>query len=676
MNLFKLRIGTKLGITAGLAVLLVAGMVANEQLSGAMLLDSKVAADGEQALIREVTAAEIALRGMQLAVRDMRLAASADDLNKGRDRMRVQARAGSQALDRAVALTSRADEKDRLGKVRGLADAYRGAAEELGRAVLSDLRYARDRAQVTEDWTGKLKDFWVSLALSDEAKRREIDAALHEADYYFLTARSRSWQFVVTGDPTAKLNSARDATNASEKVKEARALSTDKDVSADIDTLSAFISRFVALLDDSLKMADQKIAIDRDRALPLARDMEALLGETSERAAKSAEEVNAGVLVAMSSANRIGIAVGMAAMILLVGAAVFSQLGIARPIQRIGAVLRDLADGDKQVRIPYTDRADEVGDNARAAETFRARLVRMEALEAEQKQAEARVAEQRKADTQRAADGFEAAVGSIIEVVSSSATELQAAASTLTQTADTTQQLSASVAEASESASTSVQTVAAASDELAASVGEISRQVTESNRIAAEAVRQAQHTNSRINELSKAANRIGDVVKLISEIAAQTNLLALNATIEAARAGEAGRGFAVVATEVKALAAQTAKATEEIGLQVEGMQVATRESVGAIKQIGTIIGQISDISSVIAAAIEEQGATTLEIARNVQQAATGAAQVATNITDVNRGATETGAASGEVLRAAEKLASQGNSLKTELDRLLATMRAA
>jgi methyl-accepting chemotaxis protein len=200
--------------------------------------------------------------------------------------------------------------------------------------------------------------------------------------------------------------------------------------------------------------------------------------------------------------------------------------------------------------------------------------------------------------------------------------------------------------------------------------------VNESNRIAHDAVVQAQQADARIGELSKAASRIGDVIKLITEIAEQTNLLALNATIEAARAGDAGRGFAVVAAEVKALAAQTAKATDEIGQQVTGMQIATRESVAAIKQIGTIIGQISNISSVIAAAIEEQGSTTREIARNVQQAAAGSTQVATNITEVNRGATETGTASGEVLRAAAQLADQGIRLKTELDRLLATMRAA
>ncbi|PWB62374.1 MAG: methyl-accepting chemotaxis protein [Bradyrhizobiaceae bacterium] len=364
-----------------------------------------------------------------------------------------------------------------------------------------------------------------------------------------------------------------------------------------------------------------------------------------------------------------GVALGLA-LAWLIGRA------ISRPIRRIGEVLLELANGNKAVEVPYADRGDEVGDNARAAKTFKENLLRIERMEAEQREAERRAAEQRRADMHRLADEFQSAVGNIVETVSSASTELEAAAGTLTRTAETTQQLSATVASASEEASANVQSVATASEEMASSVGEISRQVQMSSEIAAEAVKQAEATNAQITELSNSASRIGDVVKLITAIAEQTNLLALNATIEAARAGDAGRGFAVVAQEVKALASQTAKATEEIGTQIAGMQAATGQSVAAIQGIGGTIARIAEIASTIAAAVEEQGAATREIARNVQEAAKGTTEVASNIGHVSHGAGETGSASTQVLASAQSLSSESNHLRLEVDKFLATVRAA
>src|SRR6185436_17804704 len=246
-----------------------------------------------------------------------------------------------------------------------------------------------------------------------------------------------------------------------------------------------------------------------------------------------------------TSVERIGIGLGAFVMIVLIGSAVFGALSIAKPIRRIAEVLLALGSGNKQVDVPYVGRADEVGEAANAANIFKENLIRIEKMEAEQKEAEVRAAARRKADMHKLADDFQAAVGQIIETVSSASTELEAAAGTLTRTAEVTQELSGTVAAASEQASANVQSVASATEEMTSSVNEISRQVQESSRIAVEAVKQAQQTDARINELSKAAGRIGDVVKLITAIAEQTNLLALNATIEAARAGEAGRGFAV-----------------------------------------------------------------------------------------------------------------------------------
>jgi methyl-accepting chemotaxis protein len=351
--------------------------------------------------------------------------------------------------------------------------------------------------------------------------------------------------------------------------------------------------------------------------------------------------------------------------------------GIIGPLSGLTSGMKQLADGNFGVVLPGLERKDEVGDMAQAVETFKVKAGQKAREEAEAKINQDQVAAaQRKRDMIKLADDFEGAVGEIVETVSSASTELEASAGTLTSSAERSQELTTMVAAASEEASTNVQSVASATEEMASSVNEISRQVQTSANIANEAVAQARKTNDRVAELAKAASRIGDVVELINTIAGQTNLLALNATIEAARAGESGRGFAVVASEVKALAEQTAKATGEISQQITGIQAATQDSVAAIKEIGDTIGRMSEIASTIASAVEEQGAATQEISRNVQQAAHGTQQVSANITDVQRGASETGSASSQVFSAAQSLSRDSNRLKLEVGKFLNSVRAA
>jgi methyl-accepting chemotaxis protein len=376
-----------------------------------------------------------------------------------------------------------------------------------------------------------------------------------------------------------------------------------------------------------------------------------------------------------ASTERTLIAAGLILLVML-AVSVLVARGITKPLQSMTVAMNDLASGRLDVEVPGVGRHDEVGEMADALEVFKSNAAARQRLEAEQKEAEARVVALRKADMHKMADDFEGAVGKVIEAVSSASSELEVSADTLSSTASRAEELATMVAAASEEASTNVQSVASATEEMAASVTEISRQVQESARIASDAVDQARKTNERVSELSKAATRIGDVVELINTIAGQTNLLALNATIEAARAGEAGRGFAVVASEVKALAEQTAKATGEIGQQITGIQAATQDSVNAIKEISGTIEKLSEISSTIAAAVEEQGAATQEIARNVQQAAQGTQQVSSNVTDVQRGATETGSASSQVLSAAKSLSGDSGRLRTEVSKFLSSVRVA
>jgi PAS domain S-box-containing protein len=370
--------------------------------------------------------------------------------------------------------------------------------------------------------------------------------------------------------------------------------------------------------------------------------------------------------------------IGVAAAILTLGLLLGGFLGrqtiraIVRPLGRLNDAMANITRGKLDNRI-LVERDDEIGVALRNLQTVQA-IVRYDRVEI--KATEQRSETRRKSDMVRLANGFEGAVGEIIETVSSAATELEASAGALAATAARSQELTSTVATASENASTNVQSVASATEEMTSSVNEIGRQVHDSARMAGEAVAQARRTNDRVSELSKAASRIGDVIELINTIAGQTNLLALNATIEAARAGEAGRGFAVVASEVKALAEQTAKATGEIGQQITGIQAATQESVNAIQEISATIEKLSEISSTIAAAVEEQGAATQEISRNVQQAAQGTQQVSSNISDVQHGASETGSASSKVLSAAKSLSGESNRLKLEVGKFLDSVRAA
>jgi methyl-accepting chemotaxis protein len=411
--------------------------------------------------------------------------------------------------------------------------------------------------------------------------------------------------------------------------------------------------------------------------LRLAAEIDGLANKVVERAKHNVEVETAAAAQEAASAEMTSLVIGGSATLLLIATCIFSVFTIARPMRALSSSMQELAEGNFGVILPGLGRKDEIGDVAGAVEAFKVKAEEKARLEAEVKiKQDQAAAQQRKADMIKLADGFEAAVGQIVEVVSSASTELEASAGTLTSTAARAQQLATAVAAASEEASTNVQSVASATEEMASSVNEISRQVQESARMATEAVDQARKTNDRVGELSKAAARIGDVVELINTIAGQTNLLALNATIEAARAGEAGRGFAVVASEVKALAEQTAKATGEIGQQISGIQAATHESVGAIKEISGTIEKLSEISSTIAAAVEEQGAATQEISRNVQQAALGTQQVSANITDVQHGAGETGSASSQVLSAAQSLSGESNRLKLEVGKFLASVRAA
>jgi len=369
------------------------------------------------------------------------------------------------------------------------------------------------------------------------------------------------------------------------------------------------------------------------------------------------------------------IAAGIAALLTL-GATAILVRRITKPLKAVTAALTVLAEGRTDVEVKYADRHDEIGMIARTIDIFKTNRIERRQLEADRINAEKSANERRKAERDQFVEDFRARIGGIIEQVMRSSDRFEKDAQQLSETAHTTAEMSDQSADASRQASEHVRSAATASNELSQSIVEISKRVQDSNSVAAEAVKQANATDEHMAQLSAAGDRIGNVVKLITSIAEQTNLLALNATIEAARAGDAGRGFAVVAQEVKNLAGQTAKATEEISAHIDNMQRATGESVEAIKAIGQTIERISEITGAISAAVEEQGAATQNIAEGVQAAAGGTLNVAENIGRVAHGASETETTSGQMLQSAKSLSEVSIHLRDEVEKFLDSVRAA
>lgn len=557
MAAYDFSIRTKLAVWAGIGVLLVAGMLAEQQYGDHLAGRQRIAADNRQLAAVEALRAADDLRSMQLESREIRLSIAPGEFDRALSRLNADETSAAGHIEIALEITDDPADKERLERLAGLVKSYVGVVSELAAA-------------------------------------------------------------------------AKDYGNTVDKVK---------------------------------------------RSGEIGNEINTLIEVTTAALIEAAEQRKTQANTETAQVSRLDLGMGLFVIAVLAGVAVFGAVAISGPIRRIGEVLLELAGGNKDIEVPYTGRQDEVGDNARAAQTFKEKLIRIEQLEIAEKETARRTAERRQTEMQALARSFEKTVANVVRSVSSSSTELEAAAEALSATAGATRDLSAKVLSASTQASENVRSVSFATERLIASAAEISRQVQDSTRIAAEAVAQAEKTDARITELTRAAGRIGDVVKLITAIAEQTNLLALNATIEAARAGESGRGFAVVAQEVKALAAQTSKATDEIGVQIAGVQAATQDSVATIKEIGATIGRISEIATAITSAVELQAATTQQMAENVQAAAQSASHVTANIAEVNDGATGITSASTQILASAQTLSQDGNRLTAEMEKFLAAVCA-
>jgi len=355
---------------------------------------------------------------------------------------------------------------------------------------------------------------------------------------------------------------------------------------------------------------------------------------------------------------------------------VFISRGITVPVQGMTKAMMLLAGGNKSISVPSLDSEDEVGEMAKAVQVFKENAIKVDEMNAEQVKIKADAEANQKAQMNKLADNFEANIGGIVGSVASAAEQLQVTAEAMTENVNNTVSQATTGVATSEQSAMNVQTVAAAAEQLASSILEIAEQVARSRQVADAAVVDAQNTSETMNRLTTVASRIGEVISLIKDIADQTNLLALNATIEAARAGEAGKGFAVVASEVKSLANQTAKATEEISVQIADVQKVTEEAVSEIDKIREVINNMSKISGTIAAAVEEQGISTQEISRNVQQAAIGAQNVTNNLNGISASAQTSGQSASSVEMASRELAKEAENLREEVASFLSSVRVA
>ncbi len=542
---------------------------------------------------------------------------------------------------------------------------------------LIQLRGQRDAA--VEQGMNKIgSEVWqevtVLLDRSIAANDFRLAAYLGKVQENLGLARIDALHFVAKPDP-ATLKATDDALGALAADIDRAIAQAAPDNRAQIEKVRGSAARYraaVGTASQSLGAIDELVnTTNAAIAVKLADQIELLKTKQGEATVKIAAEA------AGTVAGNARTALVLAGAALLLGAVIslFVARGITRPVGEMTVAMRKLAEGDLTADVPGKDNKDEIGEMAQTVLVFKDNAVKVKALEVKQREIAERAEIDKKAAVTQLADAFEREIGGVVAAVATSASDLQGAATQMSATAEETNRQATAVAAASEEASTNVQTVASAAEELSSSIAEISRQVAESARITSRAVDDVAHTGTTVEALAQAAQKIGDVVKLISDIASQTNLLALNATIEAARAGDAGKGFAVVASEVKNLASQTARATEDIGSQIAAIQTATGQSVEAMRKIGATISRMNEVASSIASAVEEQGAATAEIARNVQQAAAGTGEVSSNIVGVTKAAGESGESATRLQVSASALGGQSTTLRDSVAGFMAKVRA-
>jgi methyl-accepting chemotaxis protein len=572
--------------------------------------------------------------------------------------------------------TSEAIDATQKQAIQGIGESLKGLVSDFDKVVDIENQRTHIAADILDVAGPKLADDFVTIGrqATQEGNGAASDLAAN-ALYEMMKARLYA-NLMLDRHESSNAQQAEEAFQSVQKTMEQLdKMALSPALRSQIDEIKTLVASYEQAFQQSKAFDDNIETLTSvtiaDRVKTITNDADAIKKDATADEEQNAEETDS----IIADTKALSTLLGLGGLVLGLAIAWLIGRGISRPIVGMTSAMTKLAGGDKSITVPALGRKDEIGQMAEAVEVFKQNAIEMDRLAAEQ-----RKEQERKEARQQAIEGyiksFDESVTGLLGILASAATEMRSTAESMSATAEETSRQSTAVAAASEQASSNVQTVASAAEELTGSISEITRRVSESTQIAGRAVEEATRTNVAVKGLAEAAQKIGNVVQLINDIASQTNLLALNATIEAARAGEAGKGFAVVASEVKSLATQTAKATEEIAGQIQSMQGATDGAVTAIEGIGSTISKISEIATAIASAVEEQGAATQEIARNVQQAAAGTSEVSTNISGVTQAAGQTGAASSQVLSTAGELAKQSEVLRGEVNRFLEKIRAA
>jgi methyl-accepting chemotaxis protein len=671
----RLTIGAKLGISAAVGILLAGTIVVAQVVVGSRIEESTALVRKQQAIEKLSLQSNIVLRRMQAYTKDIRLTLDPAEVERLAATLTTDRAESAKLLGEAADLASLPANKERLQKIAGLLDAYAAASLEIAQIRKVEVVSHNSRDEVATQWGAPAEAVERALEMAPDVAQMHAVLAGIDDDFQFM--RANSWRYTTSRDPAllAAIHEAAARGKAGFAALRAGVAGVPS-AASQVDALAQTFDAYVVKLDEALPLTEKLNQIVEQRTLPTAAEAITLVREAIGVANKRVEEAQADAISAEEFGNTVIYGMVGLLILVLVGSAIYAIFGIARPLAAMTRAMELIGRGELATTIPSATRGDELGEQAKVLGVFRDGLAEAKRLREETARLEVEAAAKRKADMLALAEQFEAAVGKIVEMVSSAATELQAAAQSLTATSEETAAQAAAVAAAAEEAATNVQTVAAAVEELAASASEIGQQVSQSTLVASRAVGEAGETNSRMTSLRADADKIGAIVGLIGDIAAQTNLLALNATIESARAGEAGKGFAVVAQEVKSLAEQTSKATAEISAQIGGMQGSTEDAVVAISSVGRTIGDINGIAAAIVAAVEEQGATTAAVARNVQQAAMGTNEVTTNIAAVLQAAEVSSSAATQVLSSASELARQSETLRGEVRKFVDHVRAA